>query len=768
MPSAPEVGKSEVVEEPADGSRLLVEYDQLLRPLLPAIGRAVATRSTIGVLSLWRPNLVAPLIVSHLHLRWPGQVEGLPLTPVIAVMPFSRSDWDLTAEPIYSVNDTRRARQLARVSRHGKGKHCSGDLHLPDWEQALERKSSKLENLILPAESFLSFDRVTATGELRRGNRRLIGRIAPRGELKPQVLVPAELELESGGFDALATADVVILNAQNLRGRRTFQLLKCAVQALRNRVPLVVLAASPADLDAVGFFATRNSKDGIITLSEKWEAITTHTATVGQERLSAEREFAFSLEGLEERQTDLLGLMALARRAWWAARQMISCDVIPREVSRFQSALENGQSRQMADVGLLNEAKRLIDREVGNSASHEERLDALANFTLHDRSSRDILVITGSGGVRDAARGLAKSLGVTDAELPILGVQVCSVFEPTPLKRFDACIASGYFGPATIDMVFASKATRVYFVVDPIEARIAIWDLQNRFRQFSAFVPKEVESSFLRMGEILERHAAQNADTVSLTSLQDFGLQPSLSSGLARPLVTGLPANVVSIFFTDGLVLEATANTRFVVFGGRRRLALKPVAAKDLKPGNQVVLVEQESREAFAETIMNAVDEGRYKKEAATRKTWLTLVRTVCAGKSLSATVISRRLRSAGLDVDPTTVRNWMKGGNDEDLGVPERLDWFKALARAIELSLPDATLEDWFRDIRRLRVAHRNVGRDLAKAIKGVYLGQLDAPTLAKIDRDWGVQARELISAARVATVDDIWLSEAGDSHDS
>ena len=50
------------------------------------------------------------------------------------------------------------------------------------------------------------------------------------------------------------------------------------------------------------------------------------------------------------------------------------------------------------------------------------------------------------------------------------------------------------------------------------------------------------------------------------------------------------------------------------------------------------------------------------------------------------------------------------------------------------------ATLEDWFRDIRRLRVAHRNVGRDLAKAIKGAYLGQLDAPTLAKIDRDWGV----------------------------
>jgi hypothetical protein len=144
---------------------------------------------------------------------------------------------------------------------------------------------------------------------------------------------------------------------------------------------------------------------------------------------------------------------------------------------------------------------------------------------------------------------------------------------------------------------------------------------------------------------------------------------------------------------------------------------------------------------------------------------WLTLVNRMCAEKGLTPTKISRLLRHRGFDVDVTTVRGWIKSPCAEGASVPEQLNWFRALAEAIELAVPREILDGWFKEIRQLRVGHRNVGRDLARAIRGAYLGQLAAPTLQRIERDWGVKTRELITAARVATVDEVTIAAIGGS---
>jgi hypothetical protein len=74
-------------------------------------------------------------------------------------------------------------------------------------------------------------------------------------------------------------------------------------------------------------------------------------------------------------------------------------------------------------------------------------------------------------------------------------------------------------------------------------------------------------------------------------------------------------------------------------------------------------------------------------------------------------------------------------------------------------VAIPRQTLKDWFVKINRLRIDHRRIGRELAKAIRGAYFGRLDPVTVARMEREWGVQAKALLDAVRVAVVDDVVL---------
>jgi hypothetical protein len=88
---------------------------------------------------------------------------------------------------------------------------------------------------------------------------------------------------------------------------------------------------------------------------------------------------------------------------------------------------------------------------------------------------------------------------------------------------------------------------------------------------------------------------------------------------------------------------------------------------------------------------------------------------------------------------------------------VPEREDVFLAFARALEMALPHELLSEWFAGINRLRINHRRMGRELVRAIRGAYFSRLDPISIAKMEREWGLEATALLEAAQVTTVDSV-----------
>src|SRR5262249_39476008 len=102
-------------------------------------------------------------------------------------------------------------------------------------------------------------------------------------------------------------------------------------------------------------------------------------------------------------------------------------------------------------------------------------------------------------------------------------------------------------------------------------------------------------------------------------------------------------------------------------------------------------------------------------------------------------------------------IRTWLPPDSSEECGVPDREIVFLAFARALEMSIPAEILVDWFAAINRLRINHRRIGRELVRAIRGAYLDRLDPVTVAKMEHEWGVEAKVLLEAARVTIVDDI-----------
>src|SRR5579883_1625968 len=174
---------------------------------------------------------------------------------------------------------------------------------------------------------------------------------------------------------------------------------------------------------------------------------------------------------------------------------MLSLGSEPREIIRFQRLLDYHRTNQLQDVDLLNDCARLIQRETVNASAHLERRTAVVQAALNDGKAQNVLVIVKPGAVKDIKRELAEALGVSDADLQSLGVYVQSAFDSLPVSTFDTCVPAGYFGPATIDLALASRAERIHFVVDPIEARVAIWDLQTRFRQYCDWLPQSVQQA---------------------------------------------------------------------------------------------------------------------------------------------------------------------------------------------------------------------------------------------------------------------------------
>jgi hypothetical protein len=734
--------------------------DQALSPLIELAERAVASKSRLPVLSLWKQLPILPLFAAHLHLRWAGEAKSLPLSPRIGIFPFLSSDFELLASPLYSVDRAQSVRQLARTERFSQGQGARGELY-PDWEQAVDRRRHKLRQLTLPASSFISIDRINERGDARQGHRPVVGRFAPRGELRPQLLVPARGETTRELVRAFSGLDLVLVNVQNVRGRQLAASIAYFLQETPPTVPMLIVASSPADLVFTGALEAPSASP--VILGNCNGALDLRVKIVNRDRALAERRFCAAVEDLTEKSEVMARLVSHAKRTWWATRQSISTDT-PREATAFASLYADMLDRSPGcELELLEEAKRLILTEAEDTALRTQRRNSVVDAILREAKPGTILVLARSDGAAEELKLiLARDLNIGVEELVTLGVAVCNVFGPWPIVSTDSCIACGYFGTTTIDMIFASGAQSGVLIVDPIEARVAIWDIERRFCSVRE-LPETVVHSFKNLSARLEAAAAPSATPISLPMFSADGTRPR-SSVTSVSIYTGKPG-YVCLCFTDGSTEQTTANSRFEVVG-RRRLSLQSIAAKYLRVGDQVIVLNDDERAAFSERLLRAMDEGRFRNDKQRRTTWLTTLRAVRSANAISVPEIKERMEGLGVGVDASTIRTWLPRASSDECGVPDREDVFLGFAKALDIVIPTEVLSDWFTGINRLRINHRKIGRELVRAIRGAYLGRLDPVSVAKMEKEWGVEAKALLEAARVAVIDEV-IPLDGELHD-
>jgi len=411
------------------------------------------------------------------------------------------------------------------------------------------------------------------------------------------------------------------------------------------------------------------------------------------------------------------------------------------------------------EASMLTAAKQLLLREVTNKALQTERAKAVIDATLTAPGSKGTLVLVkDEEEARKLRVTLADEMDLPTEALEELGVFITGRASYWPDHPFSAAVAAGYFGGRTLDVLLASRAPLLRFILDPIEARVAWFQLQKIAEVLKSAEASQAETVILGIAGELSQHVAAFGDIVEL-SLQiiDTGRKTA-----ADEAVRSQPSSSqnITIVFTDGSTIEVTQHARFEVVreAGKR---LKTLEATELESGDQVVVPEEDSRALFSEQLLATLDQGSLADQAEKRSTWLSVVQAIFATRRPSAQAIVQGMEEQGYPVDLATVRSWLRFDSSEEASVPDRPDRFMAFASTLGISLPPETLLDLYGGIQKLRVNHRKFGRALVRAVRAAYLGRLDAVTLRKIERDWGINARQLVEGARVATVDEVVLPE-------
>jgi hypothetical protein len=371
--------------------------------------------------------------------------------------------------------------------------------------------------MTLPASSFISVDRVSGSGEIKNGHRHVIGQLAPRGQLKPQFLVPSHTEVTRQIVQAFEDLDLILVNVQSIRGKQLTSSIAHFLSAIPATVPMLIIAASPADLVATNALQAPSGK--LEVLSDNRREASVEVRAVNHDRVMAERQFCYAIDGLAEKSDTIARLVAQAQRTWWATRQSMSV-APPSEALAFETLYGDLVCLSPGiELELLEGAKQLILHEAANGAAQDERRKAVIQAVFDEASARSVMVLARSdSAARELKTALAEYIDVSVADLAALGIHVQNVFGVWPAVSYDMCVVAGYFGTSTIDMLFASKAAKMVMVVDPIEARIAIWDIEKRFCEVVG-LPRPVLTSLGLLYAALATYASPSSDPISLSTL---------------------------------------------------------------------------------------------------------------------------------------------------------------------------------------------------------------------------------------------------------
>lgn len=743
----------------APSGEILSSIDAHLGPLIPYLNLAVASRQPVVVLQMWRRNQYASLLPFHLHLRWTNSVAQLPLTANFGLVPFFGSDELYANTPLYAVCDSIRAREGARGERCKNRSERPNDFYIPDWEQGCNRRRDELEGLVLHGGAFLGVDVLSAEGRIARGSRTL-GRFAVRNALRPYLLVPAKGGVSEASGRAFAEVDLLIVNIQGLRGRRTIESIQQAIRGRGMDRPALIVASSPSDLIALGL-GDLLERVCVRALGAPAQIDEVRVAGVAQDRDLAERSFNFAVEELRGSLKDDY-LLDLAKSAWWATRQSVDGERPEPEMQRFMSALERLSQDDPDTARLLSYGKDVLCDAAGDVELARNRRQAVTNIALHANGRAGTLIIARGCGVARLRGELAGLMGESAEALHELGLRIQSHFSPPPAGETDVAIVAGYYGLATIDAILMSRATKIHLILDPVEARAAWYGVQRIIgclKQVGVSEPlTTLEALAEGIAEGIPAHLRARVTDVSLPQTR-FDLFPeSDGAGVGARKLLRPDDEEVTIYLTEGTRLDVRVNARFDVLapvGGR----LRTVSAQALKPGDEIVLLQEDARALFSEQLMRALDEGVLKNAAAERAMWLLIVKAVNEAQRPNLRAVTGRMAELGHPVNYATVRAWVTFSDDSMPCTPHQRARFLAFAEAFGISLPEIELVKKFQAIKRWRIGHRAAGRHLVRAIRAAYLNRLDAVSQERLRREWGVDAFELVQSARVAVVDEVVL---------
>jgi hypothetical protein len=271
---------------------------------------------------------------------------------------------------------------------------------------------------------------------------------------------------------ALAAVDFLLVDVQGLRGVAHVEAIASVMSQRGATKPTLIVAAGPSDLVPLW--------DESVLASARFHSIgpplqppETNMKLVGRDRLEAEREFEFAFAGLNDAEAHDGKLLSLAKAAWWASRQQLTENGAAMELGRFAAAFDELAALDPTKANTLRLGKELLEREALNPSVRAERRQAIVDVSLSARGGAGLFVVTRNWPAADALRLDLSQQGWSEGDLRELGV----VIRPPSWscqERSDTAVATGFFGPQTLDALLSSRAQHLYLVLDPIEVR-ALW-----------------------------------------------------------------------------------------------------------------------------------------------------------------------------------------------------------------------------------------------------------------------------------------------------
>lgn len=747
------------------------QFENQLNGLIPSVRFAIENQTSVVALQLWQraPSLI--LLPFHLHLKWLERVESLSLNAKFGFAPYFGNDEAMITGPLssYSIRDAAAAREKARRSRGQRQTNQVDDFQIPDWEQGYKKHSDELADLTLPGSSFLSVDVISPSSDIVRGNRSVLGRVSVRNAFRPALIVPSRLGVTTASAQTFAGIDLLIINLQGVRGRRASETIRKILAVRGPNRPTIIVASSPSDLIASDFNGVFESLP-VFCIGKAPSIDEVGVVSVGENRHLEDRNFEFAVEELRGRSEPLDYLIDLAKSAWWASQQSLGDSDCGPELRRFENVLERMTSDATDDAGLLTMGKEIICRVAADSERASERRRAVSEAAITTSGESRILIVARGTGMRKLREEISTLLDLPVDSLSDLGVRLESPFSYSDFGAGPSGVAivAGYFGLQTIDKVLTSRAKKICFVIDPIEARAAWYGTRKLIKCLRDMSVTEgveaLEKLASGIAEAIPAHLRSSALDVNVSPTWfDFSTVVRTTSHVMESCDVHSPD--VVIFFADGTRLDVSENARFDLLGsmGSR---LKTVTAIQLTPGDEIVLLNEDARDLFSEQLINALDKGILKAAAEQRQLWLMLVKLECATRDIKGQTIATRMAELGHPVTIAAVRSWMDFDENSEATVPNSRSRFLAFAKALEISVPEEGLMKMFDGIRRVRTGHRVAGRRLGRAIRAAYLNRLDASALSRIQREWGLDVVQLITSARVAIVDEIVLPRGITNH--